>query len=70
MELRNKEVKPNALLLNDGFLVNKPTRQLIFELSLTLGERVANTQGILLPSPLGEGLGVRLCSHLSIFSHR
>ena len=52
MELRSKEVKPNILLQNDGFLVNTSTRQLIVELSLTLGERVANTQGILLPSPL------------------
>ena len=70
MELRSKEVKPNILLQNDGILINTSTRQLIVELSLTLGERVANTQGILLPSPLGEGLGVRLCSHLSILSHR
>ncbi len=70
MELRNKEAKPNVLLQSDGILINKPTRQLIVELSLTLGERVANTQDILLPSPLGEGLGVRLCSHLSILSHR
>ena|GEM_PF-5871691 len=32
------------------------------ELSQTLGDRVAKTLGIPLPSPLGEGLGVRLYS--------
>ena len=57
MELRSKEVKPNILLLNDGFLVNKPTRQLIFELSLTLGERVQIHKAYYSPLPLERGWG-------------
>ena len=57
MELRSKEVKPNVLLLNDGFLVSKPTRQLIFELSLTLGERVQIHKAYYSPLPLERGWG-------------